>query len=745
MAPYLQHFEVVGKGKNLRASDGAIVAEAGWDTEGILEGAVLLKVGNKLKVRFAYVKNQIKPLSSIEECYAETNWTVPGNRLNEKPISESNRVTHISRVFQQLSEVVFESNEPILPHSQQRGESNSYPFTFKLPKNKMPSSFESNSGSIQYYIKCTMLYQEGMKLLKSSIDFEVPVIILMPEAAKLKLLQAPSRMTYDSSSPPDGAAAAVDKVQFEVEIPKRILVVGDIVDVSFTLKSLPENTRLRMINASLRTVAQYLNSDGVGAIAKFPRPLSEASENFPLVYLNEPLVRKLQLTIDKEMAHASFESTLISIKTVFRLEIVLSDSETPNVSYEIPIVVIPTLEEAQPQINDGQEQYFQQQQRQTLDYEQQYQYSQQAPFVQPDYSNYANGSSGINGNNGQSNNYQTSLSNYQQQLQTRTNSVVSGSIYSRGDSESTMSITIPTRNESSADVARGFQRVPVPPQQQQQYQQQQQQYQQYQQYQQQQLQQQQQQQQQQYYQQQPQHQVPILPPVVVRQQSVGSAMYKRPSRPEAPERSRSLSKAALAAESLAAAATTSSTSPRLPPYEEFTMLSTPSATTTSSSVPPLSTASSTAMDTKITDLLAEIEALELAVAEKADHISGGSDAGSLNGTGGGGGAAAIGGGAMRGVGNLLFQTPRGASPAILPADSVSVRSAGASSAMGGTTNGSVSVPNQNWGVVEVCEWVKSLGCTVDVLDAFKAEEIDGNILLTLTDGDLKNELKIMSL
>ncbi|KAI8615996.1 hypothetical protein BC830DRAFT_239934 [Chytriomyces sp. MP71] len=326
---YLERFEVVGRGKSMMP-DGSIVVEAGWDVETVLEAAVVLKLGNKLKnVR----------IQAEFRGYMETRWESMTKEAS-KPEADDYPVTRNGRVFQQLVDVVYDLKDPIMPNPV--GGSNIFPFKFTLPKSFMPPSFETVAGTIQYYIKCSMLYQEGINLLKSSSDVEMPVKIIMPDIAAMKMLSAPSHMQHQGEG-------TNEKVDFAVEIQKRILAIGDTLEVDVFINATPGDTRIRSINASLRSVVSYVNvGKNIGAQSKVPRPLSEMSQSFPLVKVGgiggaEPIARRVFLLVDPELAVQSFESPFISSKTFFRLEITIDDSETPNISYEVPIVVVPPI------------------------------------------------------------------------------------------------------------------------------------------------------------------------------------------------------------------------------------------------------------------------------------------------------------------------------------------------------------------------------------------------------------------
>ncbi|KAJ3394177.1 hypothetical protein HDU84_009497 [Entophlyctis sp. JEL0112] len=272
--------------------------------------------------------------------YVETRWEGL-QTLAQKYESEDYHVSVSGRVFQQIVVVVYNSNEPVLPHKS--GGSLCFPMTFKLPRNNMPPTFEAVAGSISYYIKCSMLYQEPLKLLKTNHEIEVPVEVAVPESAKLLLLRSPSQLTQPFLGGPD-------KIGCVIELPRRVLTLGETLEVNIAIQSTPPGTALRTMIASLRPVVQYLSNvqhltQARGAQAAIPRPLSEVVESFPLVcvgreYGTETILRQLQLDIDPSLARASFESPLISCKTVLRVQLTLDNSETPNITYEVPIVVL---------------------------------------------------------------------------------------------------------------------------------------------------------------------------------------------------------------------------------------------------------------------------------------------------------------------------------------------------------------------------------------------------------------------
>ncbi|KAJ3208264.1 hypothetical protein HDU82_002719 [Entophlyctis luteolus] len=645
--------KVVGRGKNFL--DGTIVVEAGWDTEAVLEGAVLLKVGNKLK--------SVRIQAELRG-YVETRWSVIGGKLNEKPESESNKISRSARVFQQIVEVVYDSSDPIYPTA--AGRSHSYPFTFKLPRNTMPPSYESFGGSIQYYIKCSMFYQEGMKLLKSSVDFEVPVTVTMPRSALLKLISSPSNMVHQGD-------VTADKVQFSVETPRRIVSIGETFEMYLRIISIPEGTRLRLFNASLRTVAQYLNQDGRGATAKFPRPLAEASETFPLIQVQEPLIRSLKLIVDKEIGQCSFESSLISVKTIFRLEIILSDSETPNISYEVPIVVLPALSgptftHTEAIMGLQQPMQFHQQMDRAPRAASSLQYDRPTPANLP-----------------------MRVQSYEQHEQQifYPAPVTGNSLYSSSSSETGGIVGYtPSSRSDSMNMVHPIRTLPqnsiqsaVPAQ----------------------------------------NVAPLQPYSscpAPRQPTVSSPQTRRQT-----ERNRSFSSGAITKADMSSYAVDPILHPTLPAYEE-SVLPPIEPVLRDVSTPVAITPAGAAIDAKINDLLAEIEALEQSVAEKTALLSETSIPRNSE--------------SPNGFARRIFSGSSSGSaiPPIRPSDSVSERSG---SAVTGNT------ANESWSVQAVADWAKQIGCSAEVCSSFVAQEIDGHVLMTLTDADLRNDLGISSL
>ncbi|KAJ3096541.1 hypothetical protein HK100_005539, partial [Physocladia obscura] len=324
---------IIGRGAN-KGVDGGLIAEAGWDTECVLEGAVVIKFTQTLK--------NVRIQAELRG-YVETRFEAGSMRLATRAENNQYKISSMRQIFQNIVEVVYDSKHPLIPNPS--GAPVSLPFLFKLPKNKMPASFNSYGGVIEYYIKCTLLYNEGIiQLIRSTQEVEVPVIITMPKVAIYKLLNRSSAYSLEGNGS-DG------KIQYSIHLPKRIVTIGDEVEVQITILSTPGNFKLRMMNAALRPVISYLNENNIAVQARFPRPLSEMSQPWsPQVKIGgsngiDPIVRRIYLRVDPELAQASLESSLISIKTILRVELILDSSETPNISEEVPLVILPKLPE----------------------------------------------------------------------------------------------------------------------------------------------------------------------------------------------------------------------------------------------------------------------------------------------------------------------------------------------------------------------------------------------------------------
>ncbi|KAJ3193094.1 hypothetical protein HK101_005416 [Irineochytrium annulatum] len=315
---YVAQFDVVGLGANLE--NGKIVAEGGWGVASTVNAAIQLKASKVLKD--AKVVVELRGIT-------ETKWT------GSKPMEAHDKApARVAKRFLQMVEVVRDKKEALQPN--EFGVI-TLPFKIDLPKSGLPSSYEDRAGSISYYFKATLAYQDGMKLLKAHREVEVPLYIRMPESARQRLLSTASPLSHN-------APFSSEKCSYTINVPTRTLQPGECLTADVAITSTPDGASIRLVNASLRSVIEYTGSERASQV-KFPRPLSEAAESVgvPIPPGSQPWSRRFSLLVDPSIAKASCESPLISIKTFFRFEIVLDTSEVPNVAVEVPVVVVPML------------------------------------------------------------------------------------------------------------------------------------------------------------------------------------------------------------------------------------------------------------------------------------------------------------------------------------------------------------------------------------------------------------------
>ncbi|KAJ3105760.1 hypothetical protein HDU97_007580 [Phlyctochytrium planicorne] len=204
-----------------------------------------------------------------------------------------------------------------------------------LPSNGLPPTYSDRAGSISYYFKVILSYQEGMKLLKTHRELEIPVIIRMPESTRIHLLTSPSPIEHN---PPP----APDKCGYSIYIPHRSLQPGDTLEADVKVFSAPQNAIVRSVSASVRTSIEYIGQD-CSATVSLAKPLAEEAEVVGGSVLNNAWANKFLLRLEPSVWRSSFESTLITIKSYFYLEIFLKGSDVANIAVEVPIVLVPPM------------------------------------------------------------------------------------------------------------------------------------------------------------------------------------------------------------------------------------------------------------------------------------------------------------------------------------------------------------------------------------------------------------------
>ncbi|KAI8615993.1 hypothetical protein BC830DRAFT_1080898 [Chytriomyces sp. MP71] len=301
--------QLVGMGVNARGG-GGLQASAGWGTESALDVALIVR-SNVRTLRNTRIVARLKGV-------CRTRWDATGRRLLADAVSVSElngtlpRPVHsvaTDALFLDVARTVYDSREAV-------------------DLDPMPPSFHSVGGSIFYSLQCTLIFQEGMNLLKSGLEVEAPVHVFIPTAPQLKLLREPGNLTHHTDP-----AQNESRIIYSISMQRRVLL---------TL------TYLCLSNGS--------NTSGKGVQAKLHRSISATSESFkPPVAVTrragnpiESIFRRFYLYVDPQHADGCFESPLISVKTAFRLDIVPTGlSNSANVSIDIPVIIVPlTAEQA---------------------------------------------------------------------------------------------------------------------------------------------------------------------------------------------------------------------------------------------------------------------------------------------------------------------------------------------------------------------------------------------------------------
>ncbi|KAJ3251109.1 hypothetical protein HDU77_006138 [Chytriomyces hyalinus] len=326
----IRQLEVTGLGSTKPAPEGGIALEGGWDVDSTLDAAVVLAVNGTLK----------NPRIHAElRGYSETRWEGP-NRLAAKAESPWYKVSRTGKLFLHNVVVVHESRQSITPNNE-NGTPVTFPFSFVLPKKNLPPSFETICGGVSYFIKIMFTFTEQGKFMKSTREHVVPITISVPERAILKMLSIPSPFSHS-------VPLSDEKVGFTVKFPKKVVAIGEALQVEVTITSTPNMIRLRSLYACLKVVASYRNEQDVSH-SVFSRPVAETTRGLNLARVGgthggEPIKLRLSLPVEEEAgAKASIESPLVTLRTMLRLQLVTDDSDTPNTSLEFPVLVLPSV------------------------------------------------------------------------------------------------------------------------------------------------------------------------------------------------------------------------------------------------------------------------------------------------------------------------------------------------------------------------------------------------------------------
>ncbi|KAJ3106580.1 hypothetical protein HK100_003710 [Physocladia obscura] len=346
--------DIVPKGTSLSTVTGnsQFVIEAGFDTEAFAVGTVLVRLVRPIKTARLVVEFVGT---------TTTRWETGVRLASGNSSTSGKKPTEVTRAVAGLSagtasspgglgEVLLETEagESLAPNP--TGGSLAYDFRLRLPRTNLPPTLTTREGHVAYAVRATLTYADasgsglfGGKRGASQADAEVPAVVRMPTRVVQKLLADAADAGVDRA-----VAPSADRAAFRVALARTTLQIGDLVDATIEVRATPASARLRLLSASLRLLASYRNAHGDLVLAKAPRPLSEVAQNFQMLRIDstaasEAVVRRVQLAVDPELALPTLESPLISIQTVFRLEIILDNSEAPNVSFDVPITIVPSI------------------------------------------------------------------------------------------------------------------------------------------------------------------------------------------------------------------------------------------------------------------------------------------------------------------------------------------------------------------------------------------------------------------
>ncbi|KAJ3012901.1 UNVERIFIED_CONTAM: hypothetical protein HDU68_000973 [Siphonaria sp. JEL0065] len=330
MSSRIEFLGVAGSGKNLRA-DGSIIVFSGWGVSSSLEAEAQLKLAKTIKA--AKITAELSGITA-------TKWTYGGKlvtdtKVKDKPTKHAMPFLLIKEDVKDVKDVLSPDNSKVLK----------FPFELKLPANGVFPSFETTSGYIRYFLKLSLSWQESMNLMRSAQDVEVPVLVYIPNHGASKLLKSPT--VFKHEVPP-----SQEKCGCAINVPQRAFRAGDTVTADLTIYSTPPNVKLRLLLVSIKSEATYIG-DKKESTTKFPRPLAEFNETFAKVQLihgQEPLVRRLSLLIDASLAQATMDTPLISIKTRLQIQIICDNSELPNITLQVPLIIVPPISSEDDQI-----------------------------------------------------------------------------------------------------------------------------------------------------------------------------------------------------------------------------------------------------------------------------------------------------------------------------------------------------------------------------------------------------------
>ncbi|KAH6593583.1 hypothetical protein BASA50_007252 [Batrachochytrium salamandrivorans] len=307
------------------------IVEAGWGTPSSITGVIRLVSSKPLKEAKLILEFQGQ---------SETHWSGAKVRKPGDPPGET-----FVRRFQLVTAVVRDSKDSLEPNE---FGATTLPFSLNLPAHGLPPSFGDSRGSIKYNLKSTLTWSETFQLLKPIHIANAAITIVMPRSHRLKLLQTPSSLEYDT--PYDAS-----KCTCSIRLPTRVYIPGQQFTVQFAVLCTPKHRTIAAVQLSIegsttyRSIASDATQRNRNAVVWNPFPLATTREhpapgeldsrnpNIPVAFS-----RTVQLVTDPKYHHPTLESSIISSRSVVKVKIFLDSDTEPHMAFETAIVVVPS-------------------------------------------------------------------------------------------------------------------------------------------------------------------------------------------------------------------------------------------------------------------------------------------------------------------------------------------------------------------------------------------------------------------
>ncbi|KAJ3263860.1 hypothetical protein HK104_006568, partial [Borealophlyctis nickersoniae] len=333
----VKHFNLFPSGDCI-GHDNAFQVEAGWGVQGTLTGISRLNVSTKT---LKDVKITVELRGNTE-----TRWTTSTNAIRQvwdtAPTVQSRRFITLTDVAEKKS----------LYPDPKTGQVE-IPFSLPLPPTGLPPTFEDHRGNVTYTLKVTVSWSESYKLLKSTRDLSVPVIILMPKLARSRIIDTSTELFHEVGVGGDIMNLRTDKCAYSVRVYRRVAAPGDEVFGEVVVASPPVGQVVTTMEVSLMPYTEFKAGDKPadrkvreqGEPVGFARKMVSANEGSGRV------VWPFRFLVDREKTVPNLDSLMITHTHAFNLQIFTSGSTNRDVTLDLPIMVVPRDDSDPPRVN----------------------------------------------------------------------------------------------------------------------------------------------------------------------------------------------------------------------------------------------------------------------------------------------------------------------------------------------------------------------------------------------------------